>query len=58
MSRREAAVVNLADFNAARAAGLTPIRAARYAVHCARRRNAGLEPLIPEQAAAAPRTRR
>lgn len=50
--------MNLADFNAARAAGLTPIRAARYAIHCDRRRAAGLPPLTPTEAAAAPRTRR
>lgn len=49
--------MNLAD-NAARAAGLTPVRAARYANHCERRRAAGKAPLTPEQAAAAPRTRR
>ena len=42
------------DFNAAREAGLTPTRAARYANHCHRYRTAGR---TPGQAAAAPRTK-
>lgn len=45
------------DFNAAREAGLTPTRAARYATHCHRYRTAGRTPLTPGQAAAAPRTK-
>lgn len=45
------------DFNAAREAGLTPTRAARYANHCHRYRTTGRTPLTPEQAAAAPRTK-
>ena len=45
------------DFNAAREAGLTPARAARYANHCHRYQTAGRTPLTPGQAAAAPRTK-
>ena len=45
------------DFNAAREAGLTPTRAARYANHCHLYRTAGRTPLTPGQAAAAPRTK-
>lgn len=47
--------MRIADFNAARAAGLTPRRAARYAKYAARCRAAGRAPLTPEQAATAPR---
>ena len=49
--------VRIDDFNAAREAGLTPTRAARYATHCHRYRTAGRTPLTPGQAAAAPRTK-
>ena len=41
-------------FNAARAAGLPPHRAARYVAHVRLRESQGRQPLTPESAAASP----
>ena len=45
-------------FQAAVRAGMSPARAARYVRHVHRCQRVGREPLTPEQAAEAPRTRK
>lgn len=49
-------ITDLELFNAARAAGLAPHRAARYVKHVRLREPQGRIPLTPTEAAAAPTT--